>query len=157
MFICMRKINFIIHFFPKILQFKESCKLIGWQHFGPLLKTQNFDRYGGELSITMLVFILDYFQEKLTWQKFLKNPKKPLPKFWQKWVFLEKRALSVFKYFNYLLLRQNSGKTNEPFLSKMLDCWRYRDISDLKILQSDWPRAFWAISQELEFSKYEIC
>ena len=24
---------------------------------------------------------------------------------------------------------------------------------DLKILQTDWPRAFWPISQELDFSK----
>ena len=32
-FICIQKINFIIHFFLKILQFKESCNLIGWQHF----------------------------------------------------------------------------------------------------------------------------
>ena len=28
-----------------------------------------------EISITMLVFILDYFQEKLTRQNFFKNPK----------------------------------------------------------------------------------
>ena len=35
MFICMQKINFIIHFFLTILHFKESCNLIGWQHFGP--------------------------------------------------------------------------------------------------------------------------
>ena len=35
LFICMQKINFIIHFFLMILHFKESCNLIGWQHFGP--------------------------------------------------------------------------------------------------------------------------
>ena len=28
-----------------------------------------------------------------------------------------------------------------------------RDLPDLKILQSDWPRAFWPISQEPDFSK----
>ena len=27
------------------------------------------------------------------------------------------------------------------------------DVVDLKILQSDWPRAFWYISQELDFSQ----
>ena len=27
--------NFIIHFFLEILHFKESCNLIGWQHFDP--------------------------------------------------------------------------------------------------------------------------
>ena len=26
-----------------------------------------------------------------------------------------------------------------------------RDMDDLKILQSDWPRAFWPISQEPDF------
>lgn len=29
------KINFFIHFFLDILQFKESWSLIGWEHFGP--------------------------------------------------------------------------------------------------------------------------
>ena len=35
-FICMPKINFIthFHFFLEILYSKESCNLIGWQHFG---------------------------------------------------------------------------------------------------------------------------
>ena len=32
MFISMQKTNLIIHFFPEILHFKESCNLIGWQH-----------------------------------------------------------------------------------------------------------------------------
>ena len=31
------------------------------------------------------------------------------------------------------------------------------EILDLKILQSDWLRAFWPISQEKYFSKYRIC
>ena len=33
MFICMPKINFIIHFVLETLNFKESCNLIGQQHF----------------------------------------------------------------------------------------------------------------------------
>ena len=33
-FICMQNMNCIIHFFLVILHFKESCNLIGWQHFG---------------------------------------------------------------------------------------------------------------------------
>ena len=32
-FTCMQKINFIIYFFLEILHFKESCNLIGWQHW----------------------------------------------------------------------------------------------------------------------------
>ena len=75
MFICMQKINFIILLFLTILHFKESCNLLGWQHFGPKLETQNFARCIGEISITILVFILDYFQEKPTWQNFSKEPK----------------------------------------------------------------------------------
>ena len=65
MFICMPKIKFIIHFFLEILHFKESCSLIGWQHLGPQLETQKFFRYGigGEMLVTILVFILDYFQK----------------------------------------------------------------------------------------------
>ena len=40
-------------------------------------------RYGGEISITVLAFILDYFQEKLPWQNFWKNPKnRILGPFW---------------------------------------------------------------------------
>ena len=66
MFTYMQKINLIIHFFLTVLHFKESCNLIGWQYFGPLIEAQNFARYVSEISITMLVFILDYFQLKLT-------------------------------------------------------------------------------------------
>ena len=62
MFICMLKIQFIVHFFLDILQFKESCNLMGQQHFCPSLKSHNFVRsgIGGEISITILVFILDF-------------------------------------------------------------------------------------------------
>ena len=111
-FICMAKINFIIHFFLEILHFKESCNLIGQQDFGPLVENQNFARsgIGGEVSVTVLVFILDYFREKLI-PKFFKKSKKPylgaifgpfFPKFWQKWISPEKGVLSVFKHFIYL-------------------------------------------------------
>ena len=75
-FICMQKISFAIHFFLTILHFKESCNLIGRQHFGPKLETQNYARCFGEISITILVFIIDYFPEKLTWQNFSKNQKR---------------------------------------------------------------------------------
>ena len=51
--------------------------MIGRQHFDPQLETQNYARYVGEISITILVFITDHFQEKLTSQNFSKNPKKP--------------------------------------------------------------------------------
>ena len=59
MFICMTKIYFIIHLVFEILHFKESCKLIGWQHFGPWLENQNFGTYGigGKISTTIFVCI----------------------------------------------------------------------------------------------------
>ena len=59
MFICMPKIYFIIHLVFEILHFKESCKLIGWQHFGPWLENQNFGTsgIGGKISTTIFVSI----------------------------------------------------------------------------------------------------
>ena len=46
-----------------------------------------------------------------------------LPKFGEKWVFLGKRALTGFKYSNYLIRCKNSEKTNNPFLIEMPNCW----------------------------------
>ena len=99
MYTCMQKINFIIYFFHQILHFKESCNLIGQQHFGLKLENQDFARYGigSKISITTLVFIFDYFQEKLT-TNFSKNQKKLFrghfgpffSKFEQKRIFLKK-------------------------------------------------------------------
>ena len=92
---------------------------------GDIIKNQNFARYeiGGEISTAILVSILDYFQEKLM-AKFFKKSKQNLllghfgpflPRFGQKWIFLEKRALSVFRYSNYLSSSQKSAKTVEQF------------------------------------------
>ena len=77
MFFCMPKINLIIHFFLEILHFKKSCNLIDQQHLDPSLENQNFARYGihGEISITIIVFDLDYFQEKLMTKLFKKSKK----------------------------------------------------------------------------------
>ena len=109
----MRKVKFIIYFFLEILHFKEHCNFIGWQHLGPSLETQSFARYrvGVEISIKILVFTLDYFQEKLM-TKFFKKSKKPyframwpfwpfLPKFGQKWIFLEK---NLRQFLNILII-----------------------------------------------------
>ena len=62
---------------------------------------------------------LDHFQEKLM-TKFFKNSKKKQPilvqfwvlfhKFRQKWIFLEKRVLSVFEYSYYLPLYKKTTK-----------------------------------------------
>ena len=127
----MPKINLIIHFFLEILHFKEYYNLIGRQHFGPLLENQNFarDGIGGEISTTMLVFILNCFQEKLM-TKFSKNFKNPilgqfLTLFAQTWVKMNfpAKKLSVFKYSNHLPSFKKSEKTKDPFLRKMPNLW----------------------------------
>ena len=67
-------------FLSWVFNFKESCNLIGQQHFSPQLENQNFSRYGtdGEISITILVFTLGFFQEKTNDKIFQKNPKKTI-------------------------------------------------------------------------------
>ena len=71
--------------------------------------------------MTILFFNLDYFQ-KTTNDKIFQKIQKTLvwgyfgpffPKFGQKWTFLEKRALPVFKYSNYPSSYKTQKKTNE--------------------------------------------
>ena len=109
-FIYMPKINFI-HIYLDILHFKESCNLIGRKHLGPYLKNQNFSRYEtrGEISITISfrfrlfpVKTCDKISQKMQKILFWGHFEPFLPKFGQKWIFLAKRALSVFNYSNYL-------------------------------------------------------
>ena len=70
------------------------------------------------------------FPRKTNITKFFKKSQKTLfcvhsgpfwPNWGQKWIFLEKRALSVFQYSNYLPLCQKSEKPNEPFLRNLLE------------------------------------
>ena len=77
---------------------------------------------GSEISITILVSILDYFHktndkifQKIKKSKFCGHFGQFLPKFGEKWIFLEKRALLVFKYSNYVPCCKNSEKSNNPF------------------------------------------
>ena len=101
----MPKVKFIIHFLRYYI-LKNLAILLAdsiWAHnWRP-----SFTRYGVgvEISIKILVSSLDYFQEKLM-TKFYKKSKKPyfgamwpfwnfLPKFGQKWIFVEK-SLSQF-------------------------------------------------------------
>ena len=76
----------------------------------------------------LLVFILSLSQEKLVTKFFKKLKKKKL--FWGYFrpffsqisakMFRGKRALSVFKCFNYLHWCKNSEETNDSFLRKTL-------------------------------------
>ena len=103
MLICIPKINFITHFFLKILHFKESFSILAHKWRTRICQIWA----GSEISITILVFILDYFQEKTNDKIFQKNPQKPiLGPFWvlfltnlgkNEFSWIE-RALSVFKY-----------------------------------------------------------
>ena len=153
MFIYMPKIHFIIHFLLEILHFKEPCNLIGWQHFGLKLENQNFARYGigGEISRTILVFIIYHFQEKLM-TNFFKRSKKtycgvilgPFCPNLQKNEFSWKIGLSVFKYFNDLPSCQKPKKTNAPLLRKILN-WQTdgrtdrRQTDSTKVILQDPP------------------
>ena len=130
MVICMTKIHFIIHVFLAILHFKESCNLIGRQHFGKELESQDFARYGTdyEISITMLVFILDYCEKKLIPKIFKKINK--ILFLWPFWALFSQtwkkknfrgEGLSVFKSSNYLQSCKKSEKTNNPYLRKLPD------------------------------------
>ena len=118
MFLCMQKINFIIHFFLMILHFKKSCNLIGLQHFWPITRDPKFCQICCWNIKNNISFHFRLFQRKQRRKNFQKNKKNLfwshsgpfLPKFGQKWIFLEKKVLSVFQYLNYL-----------PFLRKLLD------------------------------------
>ena len=122
-FICVPKINFTIHFL--ILHFKESFSILAHNSTTRICQIWA----GSEISVTILIFILDYFQEKTNDKIFQENPqkhKKVLGHFglflpiWAKMNFPgKKRALSVFKYSSCLLLCKKSGITNEPLLRKM--------------------------------------
>ena len=70
--------------------------------------------------------------------KFFKKSTKPyfgqlLHKFRGKWVFLEKSALTVFKYSNYLPWCKNSEKSNNPFLIKVRNCWLTEKQTDREL------------------------
>ena len=109
--------------FLEILHFKEPCNLIGWQH-RDLEFCLIWDWWWNINSNISFHFRL--YTRKTNDKTFLKIQKEAilgsfwvfLTKFGQKWIFLEKRALSVFRYSNYLSLRQKLEKTIQQFLRK---------------------------------------
>ena len=94
----MPKIKFTINFFLEVLYFKEPCNFIGLQNLGPYLETNSFARYGTgvEISITILVFILDYFQEKIVTKYFKKSKKSYFGAIWAKMNFPGKKCFVSF-------------------------------------------------------------
>ena len=141
---CMQQISFITHFFLKIL--KQIANLFFWAIWAclatPKMTVSIWRNFwclsASRKPASFFPFSLRYckhianfrlFPGKLM-TKFFKKSKKPflghfgqfLPKFGKKWIFLEKKPLTVFKYFNYLPWCK-SEKTNNPFLIKMSNCW----------------------------------
>ena len=122
---------------PVYLNPKRSYKLV--EHFDVYLYAKN----------TLHYELLDWSTESwpITWQPefsqiwdcwwklmttFFKKEKENLfwgnfspflPKFWRKWIFLQKRALPVFKYSNYLSSCKKTEKTKDPFLRKIPNWW----------------------------------
>ena len=96
-----------------------------------------------------------------------------LPKFGQKWISLEKRAMSFFKYSNYLPLCQKSEKSNEPFLRNLLDrhtknqfitlisLWDKANFRVLRLIEKSHNliglEHFGPYLRNQNFPKYEIC
>ena len=96
-----------------------------------------------------------------------------LPKFRQKWISLEKRAMSFFQYSNYLPLRQKSEKSNEPFLRNLLDghtknqfiplisLWDTANFRVLRLIEKSHNliglEHFGPYLRNQNFPKYEIC
>ena len=74
MFICMPKVKFIIHFFRYYILINHAILLADsiWAHNW---RPRVFARYGVSIEISMkiLVFTLDYFQEKLMAKLFKKS------------------------------------------------------------------------------------
>ena len=97
-------------------------------------KNQNSARYGigSAIPITILIFILHFLPRETNDNIFKKIHKNHnlgrfwalFPKFRQKWIFLEKRALPVLRYSNYLPPCKKLEKSNEPFLRKVLN-WQW--------------------------------
>ena len=95
------------------------------------------------------------------------------PNWGQKWIFLEKRALSVFQYLNYLPLCQKSEKPNEPFLRKLLEghtknqfislisLWDTANFRVLRLIEKSCnligQEHFGPYLRNQNFPKYEVC
>ena len=143
---------------------EQQCP--GWKFFskligggGRLLESWEYG-IGGEISITILVFMLDSFQEKPMTKIFKKSRKTcsgailgPFAQIWAKMTFPRKRALSVFKYSSYLLSCQKSEKTKESFLRKMPN-WRMGRETDTGIYPSSFTNVrFWTKTEFLHVAK----
>ena len=111
----MPKLNY-----TEILPLKESCNLINQQHFGPYFENHNFARHGigGEISLAILNFNLDYFHRKLT-AKFFKKKS-----FWALFAQICElcQEKGTCQFLNIPIIYhciKKSEETNDSFLRKM--------------------------------------
>ena len=89
-------------------------------------------------------FHFNYFQKKLM-TKFFKKSRKhylgvilgPFFQFGQKWVFLGKWTLSVFKHSNYLPSCEKSEKDKKPFL-RIMPNWQTDGRTDRRTDRQRW-------------------
>ena len=135
MWICinMQKIRLFHWLVLEIRLIKKSCNLIGWEHFGPYLRNQNFPKtwdlcrniannihfHYRTNSVKINDKIFQYIQKTL----FLVHFWPIFPIFGAKKVFLENPALSRTTLYGFLVSCQNLEKTNDTILRKHLD-WR---------------------------------
>ena len=115
MFICIPKINFVIPFFLEILQFKETCSLIGRQHFFcPITQEPEFCQIWGWWWNTNKNISLHsrLFPGKTSGKIFQKIPQNSiLGPFWA--LFAQIWAKIIYHR------GKNQKKTNDPFLIKI--------------------------------------
>ena len=131
MFICMPKTNFIIHFFLEIYILKNPAIWLTDSILAHNLRTS--------ILLDMGLVIKDWwlFPRKTNDKIFQQIQKTQFwghfgiffPKFEQKWIFLEKTGLSVFRYSNYLTLCQKSEKAIGQSLRKTLN-WQTNRQTD---------------------------
>ena len=115
MFICIPKINFVIPFFLEILQFKETCSLIGRHHFFcPITQEPEFCQIWGWWWNTNKNISLHsrLFPGKTSGKIFQKIPQNSiLGPFWA--LFAQIWAKIIYHR------GKNQKKTNDPFLIKI--------------------------------------
>ena len=145
----MQKTNFINHFFLEILHFKESCNLIGWQHW--------------ELQLSLIWDWWWLFPRKTEDKIFLKIQKEPILALFYpnlgKNEFSWKKELSDFRYSNYLPLCQKflRKKLNENWRTDRLtdrQRWFYRTLRKIGVQKS--LAKVWLIHAELMSHLYNF-
>ena len=133
--------NFLIYYIVKNPAIWLADSILG-NNLRPDVGFARWCGIGGGISIAILVFILDNFQEKLQ-RKFFKKSTKPTlglfcPNLGKNEFPWKKKALSVFKYSNYYTeLAWNSEKTNQSSLRKMLN-WPMDIQTDGQIDRQQW-------------------